>query len=35
MVHDGWQVYNLFLQAEHQTCLNHLHRRCEQVRLIL
>jgi transposase len=31
LVHDGWSVYDRFMQAAHQQCLAHLRRRCEQL----
>ena len=31
LVHDGWSVYDRFEQADHQQCLGHLQRRCEQL----
>jgi transposase len=30
LVHDGWKVYNRFEKANHQQCLGHLQRRCQQ-----
>lgn len=29
LIHDGWAPYDRFLEAEHQTCLAHLLRRCD------
>ena len=29
LVHDGWSPYDQFSQADHQTCLAHLLRRCD------
>ncbi len=29
LIHDGWAPYDRFVEAEHQTCLAHLLRRCE------
>jgi transposase len=31
LVHDGWSVYDRFELADHQQCLGHLQRRCEQL----
>lgn len=31
LVHDGWRVYEQFTQAQHQTCLAHLLRRCREM----
>jgi transposase len=31
LVHDGWAVYDAFTRAEHQTCLAHLLRRCDEL----
>ena len=31
LVHDGWCIYEQFLQARHQTCLAHLLRRCREM----
>lgn len=31
MIHDGFKSYDCFLQAIHQTCLNHLLKRCKQL----
>lgn len=31
LTHDGWSPYWKFWQAEHQLCLGHLLRRCEQL----
>src|SRR5579859_849686 len=31
LVHDGYTSYDKFLDATHQTCLNHLLRRCKQL----
>jgi hypothetical protein len=31
LVRDGWAPYRQFLQAEHQTCLAHLLRRCNEL----
>jgi len=31
LVHDGWSVYDLFKAAQHQQCLAHLLRRCENM----
>ncbi len=32
LVRDGWAVYTRFLEADHQTCLAHLLRRCREMR---
>jgi transposase len=32
LVRDGWAVYPKFTEAEHQTCLAHLLRRCREMR---
>ncbi len=32
LVRDGWAVYTRFVEAEHQTCLAHLLRRCREMR---
>ena len=29
--HDGWSVYDRFVQARHQQCLAHLLRRCDEL----
>lgn len=29
--HDGWSVYDRFVQAHHQQCLAHLLRRCDEL----
>lgn len=31
MIHDGWSPYDNFLNAEHQQCLAHLLRRCDEL----
>lgn len=31
LIHDGWSVYDKFVQAMHQQCLAHLLRRCKQL----
>jgi transposase len=31
LIHDGWRVYYKFLQAAHQSCVEHLMRRCRDV----
>src|SRR5215469_7711986 len=31
LTHDGWQAYYKFLRAGHQSCLQHLLRRCEDL----
>ncbi len=31
LVRDGWAVYPKFVEAEHQTCLAHLLRRCREM----
>ena len=31
LVHDGWSVYDKFRSCEHQTCLAHLIRRCQEM----
>ncbi len=31
MIHDGWSPYDNFLQAQHQQCLAHLLRRCDDL----
>lgn len=31
LVHDGWSVYDRFTCADHQQCLGHLQRRCEEL----
>lgn len=31
MIHDGWSPYDTFSQAQHQQCLAHLLRRCEEL----
>ena len=33
LVHDGWSSYDRFLRAVHQTCLQHLIRRCSDLLL--
>ncbi|MEJ2388902.1 MAG: IS66 family transposase [Chromatiaceae bacterium] len=30
LLRDGWAPYRLFVQAEHQSCLNHLIHRCHE-----
>ena len=32
LVRDGWAIYPKFVDAEHQTCLAHLLRRCREMR---
>lgn len=32
LVHDGWAPYRRFTAAAHQTCLNHLLKRCRELR---
>lgn len=32
LVRDGWGIYPKFVEAEHQTCLAHLLRRCREMR---
>jgi transposase len=32
LVRDGWAIYPKFVEAEHQTCLAHLLRRCREMR---
>ena len=32
LVRDGWAVYRGFTHGEHQSCLQHLRRRCEHLR---
>ena len=32
LVRDGWVVYRCFTHGEHQSCLQHLRRRCEHLR---
>lgn len=31
LVHDGWSVYDRFVQAFHQQCVRHLQRRCQEL----
>ena len=31
MIHDGWSPYDSFLVAQHQQCLAHLLRRCDEL----
>jgi transposase len=31
LTHDGWKVYYKFLRASHQSCVQHLLRRCENL----
>ena len=31
LIHDGWSPYDIFTQARHQQCLDHLRRRCERI----
>ena len=31
LIHDGWRVYYKFLQAAHQSCVEHLLRRCREM----
>lgn len=31
LVHDGWSAYDRFAQAEHQQCVAHLLRRCQEM----
>lgn len=31
LVHDGWRGYDAFTACEHQTCLTHLLRRCDEL----
>lgn len=31
LIHDGWRVYYKFLRAGHQTCIQHLLRRCKNL----
>jgi transposase len=31
MIHDGWSPYDNFAKAQHQQCLGHLLRRCEEL----
>ena len=31
LVHDGWGVYDRFVEAAHQQCLAHLRRRCQEL----
>lgn len=31
LVHDGWSVYDRFVEASHQQCLGHLQRRCRDL----
>jgi transposase len=31
LVHDGWSPYDRFLKAQHQQCLRHLLRRCDEL----
>jgi transposase len=31
LIHDGWRVYYKFLQAAHQSCVEHLLRRCRDM----
>ena len=31
LIHDGWRVYYQFLQAAHQSCVEHLIRRCRDM----
>ncbi len=32
LLRDGWAIYPKFVEAEHQTCLGHLLRRCREMR---
>jgi transposase len=31
MIHDGWSPYDQFFDAQHQQCLDHLLRRCDEL----
>lgn len=31
LVHDGWSAYDRYKKADHQTCLTHLIRRCDEM----
>lgn len=31
LIHDGWSPYDNFVQAQHQQCLGHLLRRCDEL----
>lgn len=31
LIHDGWRIYYKFLRAGHQTCIEHLLRRCQDL----
>lgn len=31
LIHDGWRVYYRFLKAAHQSCVEHLLRRCREM----
>jgi transposase len=31
MIHDGWSPYDRFTDAQHQQCLSHLLRRCDEL----
>lgn len=31
MTHDGWSVYDCFLEASHQQCVQHILRRCDEM----
>lgn len=31
LVHDGWRIYSKYLRAGHQSCNQHLIRRCEEM----
>ena len=31
LIHDGWRVYYKFLQAAHQSCVEHVMRRCREM----
>ena len=31
LIHDGWAVYDKFVHAEHQQCLTHLSKRCQEL----
>lgn len=31
LIHDGWSAYDKYKDADHQTCLSHLIRRCDEM----
>jgi transposase len=34
MIHDGWSPYDRFADARHQQCLQHLLRRCDEMKAV-